>query len=103
MYRHASGFYAGPTFDFVGRAIRRLRQHLPVKSYGLLGLRGGYAAERWEAFAELRNLLDEDYIATVNVRNQAAQCARPVSRCAPLRLRGFADEVLTVLATNDPG
>ncbi len=55
-----------------------------VKSYGLLGLRGGYAAERWEAFAELRNLLDEDYIATVNVRNQAAANARVLYPGAPL-------------------
>jgi iron complex outermembrane receptor protein len=84
LYRHASGFYAGPTFDFVGERFADFANTYSVKSYGLLGLRGGYAAERWEAFAELRNLLDEAYIATVNVRNQAAANARVLYPGAPL-------------------
>lgn len=71
MYRHASGFSAGPTFDLVGRRYADFVNSYKVGSYELLGLRSGYIAKRWEVFAELRNLLDEDYISTLTVRDSA--------------------------------
>ena len=36
-----------------------------------LGLRGGFSGKGWEVFGELRNLTDEDYIATFSVLNRA--------------------------------
>ncbi|MBV61247.1 MAG: hypothetical protein CMH65_08100 [Nevskiales bacterium] len=84
MYRNAKGFYAGPTFDFIGRRYADFSNTYRVASYGLLGLRGGFAAKRWEVFAELRNLLDEDYIATVGVRDRAAADADILFPGAPL-------------------
>ena len=40
IYRHASGFYAGPTFDFIGKRYADFANTLhDVDSYKLLGLR----------------------------------------------------------------
>lgn len=71
MYRHASGLYAGPTFDLIGKRYGDFENTYQVGSYELLGLRGGFAKERWELFAEVRNLLNKDYIAMLNVRDRA--------------------------------
>jgi iron complex outermembrane receptor protein len=71
LYRHASGFYGGPTFDLVGERYADFANTYRVESYELLGLRAGYSGGRWELFAELRNLLDESYVATVGVLDQA--------------------------------
>nr|WP_298724787.1 TonB-dependent receptor [uncultured Steroidobacter sp.] len=71
MYCHASGFYIGPTFDFIGKRYVDFANTARVASYQLLGLRGGFSGNGWELFAELRNLTDESYIATFNVLNRA--------------------------------
>jgi len=92
LYRR-SGMYFGPTFDFVGRRFADFANTYVVGSHALFGLRAGYVADRWELFAELRNLMDEDYIATVNVRDVASAGARvlypgaPRSAYAGMRLR----------------
>jgi iron complex outermembrane recepter protein len=72
MYRNAAGFSAGPTFDFVGRRYVDFANSYQVGSHGLLGARLGFAADRWEVFAEGRNLLDRRYVATVVVKDQYA-------------------------------
>jgi iron complex outermembrane receptor protein len=84
MYRHVNGFYAGPTFDFIGKRFADFANTYVVDAYGLLGLRGGYTAKSWEAFVELRNVLDEDYIATVGVLNEAGPDAAVLNPGAPL-------------------
>ena len=84
MYRNAGGLYAGPTFDLVGRRYADFANTYRVDSYGLLGLRGGYAGKTWELFGEVRNLLDEDYIATVSVLDVASPNARVLYPGAPL-------------------
>lgn len=71
IYRHANGLYAGPTFDLIGKRYADFANTYRVGSYELLGLRGGFSGERWELFGELRNLLDKDYIAMLNVRDRA--------------------------------
>jgi iron complex outermembrane receptor protein len=71
LFRHSAGFYVGPTFDFIGARYADFANTYLVDSYQLLGLRAGYTAGHWEVFADLRNLLDEDYIATVGVLNAA--------------------------------
>ena len=92
LYRHG-GVYVGPTLDLVGNRFADFANTYEVDSHTLVGLRGGYTAERWELFAELRNLTDEEYIATVNVLNQASANARvlypgaPRSAYAGVRLR----------------
>ena len=37
MYRHAGGFFAGPTFDLVGRRYADFENTWSVGTYGLLG------------------------------------------------------------------
>ena len=71
IYRHASGFYAGPTFDFIGKRYVDFANTTDVDSYQLLGFRCGISGKTWEVFGELRNVTDEDYIATFSVLNQA--------------------------------
>ena len=83
LYRLAGGFYAGPTFDFVGERYVDFANTYSVDSYALLGLRAGFDARRFEVFGELRNLFDEDYIATVGVLNVAAPDSRVLYPGAP--------------------
>lgn len=84
LYRHASGFYAGPTFDLIGERYADFSNSYRVDSYQLLGLRAGFDAERWGLFVECRNLLEEDYIATFSVRDSAAPDAAILNPGAPL-------------------
>jgi len=83
VYRNAKGFYAGPTFDLVGARYADFMNTYKVDAYELLGLRGGFSAQRWEVFAEVRNILDEDYIATLNVRDRAGDDAEILFPGAP--------------------
>jgi len=71
IYRHAGGAYAGPTFDLIGQRYADFANTYKVDGHGLLGLRGGFSASRWEVFGEVRNLFNADYIATVSVLNVA--------------------------------
>jgi iron complex outermembrane receptor protein len=71
MYRNASGFSAGPTFDLVGRRYVDFDNTFRVRSYGLLGARVAFTSDRWEMFTEGRNLLDKRYVAAVVVKDQA--------------------------------
>ena len=82
--RHVSGFFAGPTFDLIGERYADFVNSYEVDSYQLLGLRGGYDANRWRAFVDIRNLLDEDYVSTLSVRDQAAADAAVLYPGAPL-------------------
>ena len=82
LYRQG-GLYAGPTLDFVGKRFADFANTYQLDSHALVGVRGGYSAGNWELFAELRNLTDEDYVATVNVLNQAAPDARVLYPGAP--------------------
>lgn len=84
LYRHPGGFYFGPTFDFVGERYADFANSYRVDSYALLGLRAGFGGRRFEVFGEVRNLLDEDYIATLSVMNEAAADARVLYPGAPL-------------------
>ena len=83
LYKHASGFYAGPTFDFVGRRYADFANSYTIDGYELIGLRAGVSGRRWEVFGEVRNMFDTDYIATVSVRNVAAADARVLYPGAP--------------------
>jgi iron complex outermembrane receptor protein len=84
LYKHRSGFYAGPTFDLVGERYVDFANSYTVDGYGLMGLRAGLSAGRWEVFGEMRNLFDADYIATVSVLNVAGPNARVLYPGAPV-------------------
>jgi iron complex outermembrane receptor protein len=76
LYRHAGGFYTGPTFDFIGERYVDFANTYSVDGYALVGVRAGYSGRRFEVFGEVRNLFDEDYVATVSVRDGAGADAR---------------------------
>lgn len=71
LYRNVNGFFAGPTFDFVGDRFADFTNTYEVNGYALLGLRTGIRSEKWKVFAEVKNLLDDDYIAATSARNVA--------------------------------
>jgi iron complex outermembrane receptor protein len=83
LYRHVSGFHAGPTFDFVGKRFADFANTYSVKSHELLGVRAGYTSEHWQVFAEGRNLLDKRYIAAVVVKDQASPAMELLHPGAP--------------------
>lgn len=84
LYRHARGFYAGPTFDFIGERYADFANSYSVDGYQLMGLRAGVSGRRWEVFGEVRNLFDVDYIATLSVLNAAPANARVLYPGAPV-------------------
>lgn len=75
IYRHASGFFAGPTFDLIGRRYADFSNTYTVDRYALWGLRVGVAREQWELYAEARNLADRRYVSFFSVQNAAAAVA----------------------------
>lgn len=88
MYRHASGFYVGPTFDVVADRYADFTNTYKVDSYYLLGMRAGWANENVRFFAEARNLTDEDYVANHGVRTTAAETADILNPGAPISIYG---------------
>lgn len=86
LYKHANGFYAGPTFDVIGERYVDFANAYTVAGYGLLGARAGLSGGRWELFAEFRNLLDKDYIATLGVLNVAGADARVLYPGSPVSI-----------------
>ncbi|MGE3507478.1 MAG: TonB-dependent receptor [Vicinamibacterales bacterium] len=83
LYRHARGFYVGPTFDFVGDRFVDFVNSYTVDGYGLMGLRAGLSGPRWELFGEVRNVFDKHYIATLSVLNVAASDSRVLNPGTP--------------------
>ncbi len=71
MYRHANGFFAGPTFDIVDDRFADFENSYEVDGYELVGLRTGVTRDTWEVYLEGRNLTDEAYAANLTVRNDA--------------------------------
>jgi iron complex outermembrane recepter protein len=72
LYRHASGWFAGPTFDVVGRRYADFSNTYTVDSHALWGLRAGVTAQNWELFAEARNLGDKNHVSLFSVLDAAA-------------------------------
>ena len=72
MLRHHSGYFAGPAFDVIGERWADFSNTYKIASYELLSLRGGFESADWRVFVDVQNLLDESYVATHSVRDQAA-------------------------------
>ncbi len=83
LYRHARGFYAGPTFDIVGERFVDFVNSYTVDGYNLMGLRAGLSGPRWELYGEVRNLFDTRYIATLSVLNVANADSRVLNPGTP--------------------
>ena len=73
LYRHKNGFYIGPTVDYVGERYADFANSYKVDSYTLFGLKSGWSNQNFKVFAEVRNLLERDYIASHSVRAVAAE------------------------------
>ena len=71
LFRDPRNFYVGPTFELVGDRYADFVNGYEVDSYALLGLRAGWSDDRWAVYADLRNVLDEAYVANHSVRNIA--------------------------------
>jgi len=84
LYRNAGGFYIGPTCDVVDTRYADFANTYKVDNYNLLGLRSGYTTERWEVFAQVENMLDSEYVATLSVRDIAAPDAEILNPGTPL-------------------
>lgn len=72
LYRHASGFFAGSTFDAVGRRYADFSNTYTVDRYTLWGLRAGFTTPNWELYAEARNLADKSYVSLFSAQDAAA-------------------------------
>jgi iron complex outermembrane receptor protein len=71
IYQSERGWFAGPTFELVGERYADFANTYSVDSYTLLGLRGGWSDRGWTLYADLGNVLGEDYISYSAVRNVA--------------------------------
>lgn len=72
LYRHPSGFYAGPNIEASPEGLFvDNRNQVTAPSYLLWGAKVGYDAERWQVTVEGRNLGDEKYIASASVATSA--------------------------------
>lgn len=86
IYRHAGGFFAGPTFDVVGKRYADFGNTYAVDSYALWGLRFGLVRKGWEVYGEARNLGGKAYIARHSVAAFAAPDAAILSPGEPRSL-----------------
>jgi iron complex outermembrane receptor protein len=68
LYRHPKGWFAGPTIDVVAERFADFANSYRIGSYSLLGMRAGWANDRWSFYGEVVNVADERYVATVGVR-----------------------------------
>jgi hypothetical protein len=64
--------HIGPTVDRVGKRWADFENWYCIDAHTLLGLRAGWANDRWRAYADIRNLTDEKYVVSHAVRNVAS-------------------------------
>ncbi|WP_269621479.1 TonB-dependent receptor family protein [Zhongshania sp. BJYM1] len=83
LYRNTNGFFAGPTFDIIGKRYADFQNTYTVDSYKLLGLRAGLTGEDWEVWGEVRNITDENYVSLFSVKDVAAPDAAILSPGEP--------------------
>jgi iron complex outermembrane receptor protein len=73
MYRSDRGYYAGPTLEFVGERYADFANTYRIDAYTLLGFRGGWSGDRWGIYADVGNILGEEYVSNHSVRNVAGE------------------------------
>lgn len=74
IWRHPSGFYGGPTVEWVPEAFFVDNTNsVKTTAYALYGLRAGYdPGGSWSAYVEARNLADKTYIASASIATSAS-------------------------------
>ncbi|MDO9411740.1 MAG: TonB-dependent receptor [Pseudolabrys sp.] len=77
LYKHPSGFYAGPNVDWVPQAFFADNANsLAADPYALLNFRAGLERERgWSGYVEARNLFDTRYISSTIIAGNATPTA----------------------------
>lgn len=83
IYRSDSGWFAGPTVEVIGERYGDFANTYVVDGYSLLGVRGGWSGNNWNVYADVRNILDEDYVAYSVVRDVAQDDAELLYPGAP--------------------
>lgn len=86
LYRNASGFYIGPTFDVVGERFADYANTYIIDSYTLLGMLAGWSNDRLNVYLEVENVLDEQYVSTHSVKTNAGKSSAILRSGAPLSL-----------------
>ena len=74
LYKHPSGFYAGPNVEWVPQAFFADNANsLAVDPYALLNFRIGFEKESagWSGYLEGRNLLDTRYVSATMIAGNA--------------------------------
>jgi len=87
-YDHPAGFYAGLNTEYASKMFVDYANSMAADSHVIFGTRIGYDAPggRWQAWAELRNLSDRHYAATVTPGYDDA--GKDVARSTPGEGRG---------------
>lgn len=87
-YDHLAGFYAGLNTEYASKMFVDYANSMAADSHVIFGTRIGYDAPggRWQAWAELRNLSDRHYAATVTPGYDDA--GKDVARSTPGDGRG---------------
>ena len=87
-YDHPAGFYAGLNTEYASKMFVDYANSYSAESHVIFGTRVGYDAPggRWQAWAELRNLTDRHYAATVTPGYDDA--GKDVARSTPGDGRG---------------
>ncbi len=87
-YDHPAGFYAGVNTEYASKMFVDYANSMAADSHVIFGTRIGYDAPggRWQAWAELRNLADRHYAATVTPGYDDA--GKDVARSTPGEGRG---------------
>jgi iron complex outermembrane receptor protein len=68
LYKHPSGFFAGPNMELVPTTyFVDSANTVSTTAYGIWGLRAGYEQENYSLFLDARNLSNETYIASVSI------------------------------------
>lgn len=68
LYRHPSGFFAGPNIEWVPSAYDVDNANtLKTEAYSIWGAKVGYENERLTVYVEARNLADETYISSASI------------------------------------
>ena len=68
LYRHPSGFFAGPSIEWVPSAYDVDNANtLKTEAYSIWGAKVGYENERLTVYVEARNLADETYISSASI------------------------------------
>ena len=88
LYRHACGFFIGPTFDATGKRYADFANTYKVSGYGLLGMRTGWSNEHYKVFFEGRNLLDKNYVSSLSVQEAATANSQILNVGVPISFFG---------------